>query len=551
VTVQLKDLISQIKQDQISRVKVEEPLSFNIYSMHSNIDQTTTGLNGHFVHSLLLIDVLIRMKIKQTDKQELISLCKNEYRGNPDQLAIVREFEIKYSPKKALSWYSRQSFLYKILNKALRTQNIDVLFLFRFIIGDIYRQLEDNQCRSSVRVYRGQMMSIDEINNLQNSVNDFISINSFFSTSMNRQIALGFLNQTKISDNLHRVLFEIDADSHLRLSKPFADISKFSKYNNEQEILFMIGCVFRLIDVQQNANDEIWIVRMKLCGDDEHDMKKLFEHMKKSYGGGGKEVNLRSFGVVLHHMGKYDLAEKFYRRLLGELPPNDPLLSSLYYSLGLVIEDKGDHDSSLQWHQKSLDIIMHTNTSDYVKIGARYCCIGIVHWRQGDYDGALEWYEKGIELFKQAHDENHIQMANFYRNIGIVYHNQKKHLEALNNYNKSLAIYEKHLPADHPDIGGVHNSIGGAHCSLHHYDLALKHYHRSLQIELKSLPAYHPNIGTSYSNIGLLHENKGELEQALTYFEKASTIFHHSLSSQHPDVKKVEQNIKRVSSKLK
>jgi len=46
----LKDLIHVIRQDQQSRVKIEEPLSINL-------------LNGNFVvHSLLLIDVLIRMK---------------------------------------------------------------------------------------------------------------------------------------------------------------------------------------------------------------------------------------------------------------------------------------------------------------------------------------------------------------------------------------------------------------------------------------------------------------------------------------------------------
>jgi len=93
VTVRLNDLILQIKLDQKSRVETEEPLSINIYSVNDNVDQSTTALNGHFVHSLLLIDVLLRMKSYRTDKQQLISLCKNEYQNNPAQLDIVREFE--------------------------------------------------------------------------------------------------------------------------------------------------------------------------------------------------------------------------------------------------------------------------------------------------------------------------------------------------------------------------------------------------------------------------------------------------------------------------
>jgi hypothetical protein len=180
VIVKLDDLIHQIKADQKSRAKVEEPLSINVFTASDNPDQSTTGLNGHFIHSLLLIDVLIRMKSVETDKQQLITLCKNEYKINGTQLAVVREFEREYSTDKALWWYTRNSFIYRMLNKALRVQNIDQLFLFRFVISDIYQNLKQYQCQSPIRVYRGQVMSNDELNILRNSINDFISTNSFF-----------------------------------------------------------------------------------------------------------------------------------------------------------------------------------------------------------------------------------------------------------------------------------------------------------------------------------------------------------------------------------
>ncbi len=75
-----------------------------------------------------------------------------------DFCRLLYEFENQYSANKALWWYTRESFLYKMLNKALRVQNIEVLFLFRFVIVDIYQQLKENQCQSSVRVYRGQVL---------------------------------------------------------------------------------------------------------------------------------------------------------------------------------------------------------------------------------------------------------------------------------------------------------------------------------------------------------------------------------------------------------
>ena len=547
--MRLDDLIDQIKQDQKNRMKIEGPLLINIFTVSDNPEQSTTGLNGHFVHSLLLIDVLIRMKSIETDQRQLIKLCKSQYEKNDQQLALVDEFERQYTADKALWWYTRDSFLYKMLNKALRVQNIDLLFLFRFVIGDIYRQLKQNQCQSLVRVYRGQVMSNDELNIIRQSINEFISINSFFSTSLDRSKAVRFLQSSDVSADLHRVLFDIDADPCLVKSKPFADISLFSDFSNEREILFMIGSVFRLVDIRRDNDQQIWIIKMKLCGDDEHQLKKLFDHMKKEYGGGDTGVNLHSFGDVLRRMGKYDLAEKMYRRLLDELPPNDPLLCDLYYSLGIVTKDKGEYNASLQWFHKALKIKMQTDPSNYVSISGTYNWIGVVHGLKGDIKTELQYYNKAITLFQQAHDENHPTMAYLYNNIAIIYDDEKKYTEALEYYRKSLDIKEKHFPSSHPSVAMTSNNIGTVHVALGQYNLAMHHYEQSLKVLLKSLPSQHPDIAMCYRNIGGVYESKKEWKQALVYYQKAVTIYRHSLPSQHPDVIQIENAIQRVSSK--
>jgi hypothetical protein len=93
------------------------------------------------------------MTSTSTDKDELISVCRNEYKDNSTELVFLREFEQGYSDDRSLWRYTRDSFLYCLLNKALRVQNIDLLFIFRFFIRDIERELELNRCSSAVRVY--------------------------------------------------------------------------------------------------------------------------------------------------------------------------------------------------------------------------------------------------------------------------------------------------------------------------------------------------------------------------------------------------------------
>ena len=55
---------------------------------------------------------------------------------------MIDEFEEEYSEEYALWWYTRDTFLFRELNKALRFQNIDWLFQFRFFIHDMHKLLK-------------------------------------------------------------------------------------------------------------------------------------------------------------------------------------------------------------------------------------------------------------------------------------------------------------------------------------------------------------------------------------------------------------------------
>ncbi|CAF3856915.1 unnamed protein product [Rotaria sp. Silwood1] len=352
VVVELDELISRIKADHKIQKMVEEPLSINIFTTGAGAGKSTTGLNGQFVFSQVLIDCLLRLKYTKTDKKELIRLCKQQYEGNSDELSNLLEFSQDYSPNNVLWWYTRESFFYKTLNAALRTQDIHLIFLFRAYISDIHHQLKNHQAKNSLRVYRSQMISSDELNTLQQCCGQFISVNSFFSTSTDYQHALSFLNVPGGTDNLEPVLFEIDANPKMVTTKPFAEISAYSEFSDESEVLFMLGSIFRLKSVNHNSNDQVWVISMTLCSENEHELKHVLIDMKQQLGSG--ETNLHTFGKLLWEMGKPDLAEKYFIRMIEQLPPNDPLLVDLYQDLGKLASYAGDLDKSMEWRQKAI-----------------------------------------------------------------------------------------------------------------------------------------------------------------------------------------------------
>jgi len=174
--------------------------------------------------------------------------------------------------------YTRQTFFYSALNKALRQQKIEILLHMRFFINDICDQLyalKHAQPQTPIRTYRGQLISTEELANFEKSINQSVLMKSFFSTTTDRNLAVFVLGDAaqqlerwhvhhRIS--LKRVLFIIDADPSKANDRiPFADISSKSYFPEEQETLFMAGSIFRVLDIRFDENEKIHLITMEFC----------------------------------------------------------------------------------------------------------------------------------------------------------------------------------------------------------------------------------------------------------------------------------------------
>ncbi|CAF3101930.1 unnamed protein product [Rotaria socialis] len=551
VVAQLDQLIHLIQSHQTQRqyTRIDESLVINVFKPKTqNYEQSSTGLNGQFIHSQLLIDCLIRMVPTTNDKHDFTNVCKEHYKNSPVELSIVEEFDKQYSSQRALWWYTRECFIYRLLNKALRVQNIDILFLLRFFIRDIGQQLERNKCLSPIRAYRAQQMSKDELEILKNSIGEFISMNSFISTSLNRQKARAFLYSTNLTDDMEKVFFEIDADPRLKNIKAFSKIISLSCFPEEEEVLFTVGSIFRLDNIQCDS-EGIWIIRMILCSDNDHQLQTVVQHMQNELG--TEQTNTLVFGHVLRKMGKLDDAEKYYRFFLEQFSYDDSNLAHGYHALGLVANEKGDFGASLIWYNKSLEIFLRILKPNDPNIAVSHNSIAIVHQRNGDYIRALDSYEKALAIWKRVYGEDHPCIGICLNNMSNVYRNEKQYTKALECVERALNILRKHLPVDHADLAALYGSMANIHLCLGHHDEALQKYNLSLEINKKTLPSQHANIAITLNNIGIVYEDKNDYRQALHYFKLAEDIYRHSLPSAHPKLIQLEQSIKHMLSKIK
>lgn len=327
-------------------------MSISFFNASNGAEQSTTGLNGQFLFYQILMDCLLRLKSTSSDRNELIQLCKQQYKDNIEELDNIERFENEYTSEKVLHWYTKESFFYKSLNTALRTGDIHTIYLFRQFIFDMYHQLKKHQTKHKLRVYRTQMISTRELDTLKKCCGQLISINSFFSTSTTYQQALTFLDVPEDVESLEPILFEIDASPDVVIDKPFADISTFSEFSEESEVLFMLGSIFRLESAKYSRADQVSIVKMTLCNDHQHDLKDVLCHMKKQFGSG--PTNLNVLGQIMWNMGKLDLAEKYLKHFSMQLPRNDPMLRKLYEDRSKIASQRGDLNKAVKLVQESM-----------------------------------------------------------------------------------------------------------------------------------------------------------------------------------------------------
>ncbi|CAF1021744.1 unnamed protein product [Didymodactylos carnosus] len=392
--------------------------------MHTNLERE----NGSFMWFQIVIEVLLRSRSpEQYEKEvgELIARAKQQYKNNPTQLALIDQYHNKGYPGKpkiaavlhelesTITWYTRECFLYRMLNKALRKQDIDMLYAFGFFIRRLHKELKKEQgeqiqklkittqseptlnrestnhekatsdilrggsadsnsvevkpnveeksnetvaegpeptVASIIHVYRGRGISNEELTKLKEGIGKTISINSFFSTTRNVTVALGFTQLVEKTADKQLVLFEVEADLCLQGAKPFADISHLSD-NKSEEVLFMLGSLFRIVDVNKEDHlSDIWTVKLILCSDEDDRLKDVLERFKRQL---PKKTNLYDLGNVLFEMGAYEHAQKCYtRHMCTAEDPLKEVTSVLCIKLGEIARIQKKYDFALKCLKK-------------------------------------------------------------------------------------------------------------------------------------------------------------------------------------------------------
>ena len=455
--------------------------------------------------------ILLEPDEKQNLKKEMIDFCREKYTGNPIQLKLIDEFETTFQPDNAIQWYSRhKAFVYKMVTRAFRVLDADILYKLRYFIQHLHRQLQSSNDKSSLTVYRTIRVRKDLFKKMSNYPNGLLSFNEFFFASKNQPTTEPFL----INMDSKLVRFQINLEPGV----PRCPIS-----GKPNEILLTVGTVFR-IDKVELIDEETFSVKLTTNSDIQKEGQLIAKDLCDAVRGPSPLIRM------LKLMKQRELMD--YMEYFASILMNDPqtagneianlTLGGVLHSLGGHCYDTKQYEQGLIHLQKALEVYLRVLPPNDTRLTPTYNNIGSIYFKQNSDEKALEYHQKAYEIQKNSNNPDVESILAYVGNIAGVLDRLGRHKEALKYYEMDLKIREKiKSKKDTSDIAVKYHNLAGRQYRAGLYSEALQNYQKCLEIELKCHSADNPTVAVTYHNLATALDKLGRIQEAKAAVEKA------------------------------
>lgn len=517
--------------------------------------------SGSFIFLQLVKQVIKQMAINDDSstnesKQEMIDACRLYYRGNQKEMRNIDEFEKNYKSNQAIKWYTRDSFIYKLINKALRTEDIDALYTYRFYIVDLCACLIDNcqilrDATSCITVYRGVKMSKSERERIQESIGHHIAVNGFFSSSRELSVAkiyAGIDIQNPSSSNcdlFEPVLFMIDVDMDTYPDIILADIKHLSVFGDEEEVVFDLGTVFNIESFEYEDQSHYWICRMK-ASDQGRIIAQGYLDFKQAELNQSADIQI-VFGDLLHDMGEW-LKSRTYFEKLAVRRKNDP---QVHLGIARAYDSLNESAQALFHLKQAYELAMDDN-QEQPALAAKICHYACrVHYYCNSFDASLAFNNESLELYRRAgENDNRAGIALALVATGLIYFLKCEHDASLNYFQEAHELFQNVYPFDHPDK--VTSLCYLSHCFYlrGEYEQALGYILEGTAIHERLLPKDHPCLSVDITCIGKLLYKQGKYDEALQRFYCATDSYERRMTDNNRTYAVILNNIGKTLYRL-
>ncbi len=220
---------------------------------------------------------------------------------------------------------------------------------------------------------------------------------------------------------------------------------------------------------------------------------------------------LKSYGSIEQNLGNYFKSREYLLEALAisQKSGNKALISEIYHNIGLSYYFQNKVDSSLFYHQLSLE--MSKDLGDKSLISKALFHIGINYSDLKYDDRALDYILQALKMNEELNDE--AGMAAALNSIGLIYKQNGDHDKALEYQHRSLELHEK-LDKKRGTII-VMNNLAVIYQMRGDLEKSLDFLQRAL--ELSQSIQYKRGLTLSYGNIAEVYKDQKDYDKAIEY----------------------------------
>ena len=170
----------------------------------------------------------------------------------------------------------------------------------------------------------------------------------------------------------------------------------------------------------------------------------------------------------------------------------EPFNSSAYLFLGIINYRLGNHDFSIEFLKKTLEIDTDNSIAHYN--------LGIAYSAKGQFDKALDCYKITLNI-----DPN---FAAAYYNIGNILIQNRQAGKAIEYFKNAIRL--------NPNFEPAYYNLGNIFMEMQQTDDAIDCYRNALKID--------PNFVFAFNNLGNALREKGKLDEAIACYQKVLNL---------------------------
>ncbi|CAF2096993.1 unnamed protein product [Rotaria magnacalcarata] len=494
-----------------------------------------------FTYCQLLKETILCHDDESDLRKDMLTFCRTHYAHNQDEVHEIDEYEKSFIDTHSIQWYTRYCFLTKILSRAFRTQEIDLLFKMRYFIQCLHKQIQSIAIKEPITTYAILYVEQEIIRNFQGNINGLVLFRSFLPATFERPTLMEYQNK----DTQRYLIFSI------RLGPDCAaNIEQLRSSDCKIDVLINIDTVFRVVSIDEGEN-EVHTVNLESVSLDDPHFQQLTESLRKQIKASVVILQLTKLLAETDHYWEGDyLTESIYQDKSFE--GDGTLLAGLaaaHHLLGNVDDAKKDFEAARYQFFKSLRAFQLFLPYNHSLLSSSYNNIGSMFYQDDHHECAVKFHEMALECQLKASSPDMDAVATYSANIGAVYVDQKSYAAATKHLERAAMILEKMSMKDNPKrLISIFQKISNCFWRTDEPKQALEYYKKTLDLQLKLInPLPHP-LSVTYYNLSTAYVRIGDYDEAVTCAEK-SVEYLRMISENHPELKENQAQLEIVRQK--